>query len=246
MVQYTLKLKERKTVADGTELFIFEKPVDFTFEAGQYVVLMLPKLAAPDVRGPVRSFSICSAPFESDICFAMRHGESGFKQAFFQLKPGSTITATSPIGHFTLSHASDDKPIIFLVGGIGITPVRSILKQVEHDKVTRDFTVFYSNRFAKDAAFHAELALLKLPGLHYITTLSSETTPCTTPNEERGFICEEMLRKYIPTLEDAWYYVVGGSEFVAAMEKMLTQMGIAKERQVCDPFVGLTRGVEKK
>ena len=246
MANYTLTLKDHRTVADGTELFAFAKPADFVFEAGQYVAMMLSNLIAPDTRAGVRSLSISSAPCEEDLYFTMRRGDSGFKQTMFALKPGDTVTATKAIGHFTLSHAADGLPIVFLVGGIGVTPVRSILKQAEHDQSTRAFTVLYSNRFAKDAAFHEELKNLALPHLRYVGTLSQETTPCAETNEERGYICESMLRKYVPDVTGVWYYLVGAPAFIEAMEKMLTDLGVAKERQVCDPFTGMVTAAQMK
>ncbi len=245
MANFTLVFKERKNVAHGTDMFVFEKPADFVFAAGQYVVLRLSNLVAPDTRAGVRSFSLSSAPSEDHVAFTMRQGDSGFKQTMYALKPGDTIMATGPVGHFTLSYAADGLPIIFLVGGIGITPVRSILKQAEKEGDERSFTVFYSNRFAQDAAFHEELSALQVKNLHYITTLSQETTPCAGANEERGYICEAMLRKYVPDVVNVWYYLVGAPAFIQGMEEMLTAMGVAKERQVCDPFAGLT-GAPKK
>jgi len=245
MANYTLTLKKRQTMAYGTELFAFGKPADFTFEAGQYVAMMLSPLVAPDLRAGVRSLSISSAPYEEDLFFTMRGGESGFKQTMFALKPGDTVQATKAIGHFTLAHTKDTLPIVFLVGGIGITPVRSILKQAEHDGETRQFTLLYSNRFAKDAAFHDELSGLKLPAFSYITTLSQETLPCSGGSEERGYICESMVRKHVSDLKGVWYYLVGAPAFITAMEKMLGEMGVAKERQVCDPFTGLESAPKK-
>lgn len=245
MANFILTLKERRTVAEGTELFAFEKPVDFSFEAGQYVAFLLPQLIAPDTRAGVRSLSISSAPCETDLYFTVRKSESGFKQTLFAMKPGDTASATKAIGHFTMSHAADGLPMVFLVGGIGITPVRSILKQAEHDGSDRQFTLLYSNRFGKDAAFHEELKNLKLKNFRYVTTLSQETTPCAETNEERGYICEEMVRKYVPDVNNAWFYLVGAPAFIEAMEKMLGDMGVAKERQVCDPFTGMAQAPKK-
>lgn len=233
-------------MADGTQLFVFAKSDDFTFEAGQYVAMMVSNLVAPDTRAGVRSLSIASAPCENDLYFAMRKSESGFKQTMFALQPGESVSATKAIGHFTLSHAADGLPIVFLVGGIGITPVRSILKQAEHDSSTRSFIVLYSNRFEKDAAFHEELKTLKLSGLRYVTTLSQETMPCAESNEERGYICEAMLRKYVSEVRGVWYYLVGAPAFIEAMEKMLSDMGVTKERQVCDPFTGMMTAAQMK
>ena len=247
MANSTLTLQSRKKVADGTELFAFDKPADFQYEAGQYVALVLnKKLLVADMRGPVRSFSLSSAPFESEIFFTMRQGQSGFKQTIFTYAPGDTIMVTKPIGKFTLSHASDGKPIVFLVGGIGITPVRSILKQAEHEGIDREFILIYSNRFEKDAAFHDELSSLKLKNYRYVTTLSQETTPCTKENEERGYICEEMVRKYVSDIQGVWYYLVGAPAFIETMEAMLEKMEVPKERQESDPFTGLTRPDDRK
>jgi ferredoxin-NADP reductase len=245
MANFTLTLINRLEVADGTELFAFTKPADFTFEAGQYVAMMLSNLVAPDAKAGVRSLSISSAPCEKELYFTMRQGESGFKQTMWALEIGDTVAATKAIGHFTLSHAADGLPIVFLVGGIGITPVRSILKQAEHDGDERSFTLLYANRFAKDAAFHADLKNLSLKNLRYVTALSQETTPCVESNDERGYICEATVRKYVPDVTGVWFYLVGAPAFIEGMEKMLSEMGVAKERQVCDPFTGLTGATKK-
>jgi ferredoxin-NADP reductase len=118
--------------------------------------------------------------------------------------------------------------------------MRSILKQAEHDGDTRSFIALYSNRFEKDAAFHEELKALQVPNLRYVSTLSQETKPCAGGDEERGYICEAMVRKYVADVTGVWFYLVGAPAFIEAMEKMLSDMGVAKERQVCDPFAGLT------
>jgi len=247
MANFSIKLKERRNLAVGTELFIFEKPEGFVFEAGQYIALMLQKpLVATDTRGPVRSFSFSSAPCEKELYIAMREGVSGFKQTMFTLQPGESVTITKPIGHFTLSHSSDGKPIVFLVGGIGITPVRSILKQSEHEGSDREFTLFYSNRFEKDAAFHEELKDLKLAHFHYVPTLSQETAPSKQENEERGYICEEMIKRHVADFSDSWFYLVGAPQFIEAMEKILAQMGVTKDRCVLDPFTGIVRPDDKE
>lgn len=241
MANFSLKFKNKVQVADGTWSFVFEKPADFVFEAGQYVALVLPRLVAPDKRGPVRSLSICSAPSEADLVFSVRVTDSGFKQTLMNLEAGEVAQATKPIGHFTLAHAADDKRIVFIAGGIGVTPIRSILVESAHQGLDRPFSFFYSNRMVKDAAFHEELKALTLPNYQYVTTFSQETLPCAGTNEERGYICEDMLRKYLPEDEivGSWYYLVGAPAFIEAMEKMLKEMGVAEERFVNDPFTGL-------
>lgn len=248
MANFPLTFKHKEQVADGTWSFYFEKPADFVFEAGQYVALVLPRLSVPDKRGPVRSLSICSAPFEEELIFTVRITDSGFKQTLMTLEPGEVAQATRPIGHFTLSHAGDGKRIVFLTGGIGVTPVRSILKQAEHEGSARSFVNFYSNRMKKDAAFHDELKGLKLAEYRYIPTFSQETAACSDGSEERGYICEAMLGKYLSLeqIKESWYYLVGAPAFIEAMEKLLLGLGVAKERMVNDPFTGMASASQQK
>jgi len=250
MANFALTFKNKVQIADSTWAFHFEKPADFVFEAGQYVALVLPRLVAPDKRGPVRSLSLSSAPSEDDLMFAVRITESSFKQTLMALEPGEVAQATKPIGHFTLSHAADDKRVVFLAGGIGVTPIRSILVQSAHDGLNRPMSFFYSNRMIKDAAFNDELRDLSLPNYQYVTTFSQETIPCAGTNEERGYVCESMLRKYLSAddITTSWYYLVGAPAFIEAMEAMLIGMGVAKERCVNDPFTGMAsanQGVQR-
>lgn len=238
MAQYTLTLKEAREVADGTRLFIFDKPADFTFTAGQYVVIFLPRLVAPDERGPHRTFSLSSAPYENEIHFAMRSGESAFKKTFWQMKPGDTASITKPVGLFVLPE-DKSKEIVFLVGGIGITPVWSMLKQVAHDGDNRKMTLLYANRFLKDATFHEDINKLNLPNLRHVTVLSDSQDVCAPANDERGYICEDFIHKYVPNVAGSLYYIVGSPEFITAMENMVLKMGVTKENIKKDPFTGL-------
>jgi ferredoxin-NADP reductase len=133
MANVKIAFRRKAQVADGTWAFYFDKPGDFVFEAGQYVALVVPRLVEPDKRGPVRSLSMCSAPYEDELNFTVRDTGSPYKKTLLALEPGEEAQATKPIGHFTLSHAADHQPIVFIIGGIGITPARSILKQAEHE-----------------------------------------------------------------------------------------------------------------
>ena len=240
MNAFTLTLKESREVADGTRLFIFDKPEGYEFQAGQYVALTVPNLIAPDEKRGIRSFSLSSAPCQDEIWFTMRNGESGFKKTFWAMQPGSIITVTKPVGFFTLN-AEDPRPVVFLVGGIGITPVRSILTQAAHDGSKQAFTLFYANRFLKDAAYHDEIGALDLPGLKIVDVLSQSDEVCTPHENEHGYICEEFLSKHVDRIADSLYYIVGSPDFITAMETMVLGLGVPKEQIKKDPFTGLTR-----
>ncbi|MBI2439038.1 MAG: FAD-dependent oxidoreductase [Candidatus Moranbacteria bacterium] len=237
---YTVQLKETHDVADGTRMFVFEKPEGYQFSAGQYVALtvMVPEGMVVDNKGLSRSLSVASAPCEKDIAFVMREGESSFKKICWQMRPGDVVTITKAVGFFTLEK-EDVSPIVFLVGGIGITPVRSILKQAESEQDNRSFTLFYANRFLKDAAFQEELQEISLPQFRLVAVLSKSPDVCAATNDERGYICGALVQKYVSEIASAWYYLVGSPQFSEAMEKMLIELGVPKERCKKDPFTGI-------
>lgn len=239
MQGFEITLKEVRDVADGTKLFLFGKPEGYTFQAGQYVALSVDQTVVPDARGSVRSLSIATAPYEPDLGFAMRQGESGFKQTMWRLQPGDTVTITKPVGSFVLPDESDVRPIVFLAGGIGITPVRSILLQAAHDGSRRQMTLLYSNRFMKDAAFEDELKAVALPDYRYVTVLSQSEDACAPENDERGYICDTVIGKYVANPRECLFYIVGSPQFSEAMEAVLAGMGIGKEQCKMDPFSGL-------
>ncbi|HCJ45871.1 MAG: FAD-dependent oxidoreductase [Candidatus Moranbacteria bacterium] len=240
MQGFTLTLKEVRDVADGTRLFIFDKPEGYTFTAGQYVALEVPKIEGIEIdkRGLIRSLSISSAPCESELYFSMRRSMSSFKQVCWAMTPGMTVVITKAVGFFTVLK-EDNRPIVFLVGGIGITPVRSILKQAEYEKSQRSFTLLYANRFTKDATFDEEIQNIALDHLRYVTVLSKSTDACAKENDERGYICADILKKYIEDIPNCLYYIVGSPYFSEAIEKMLVDLGVSKENRHMDPFTGI-------
>ena len=243
---YTLKLKRIEDIADGTKMFFFDRPADYVYQAGQYCAIRLADLVAPDPKGQARSFSFASSPYESELGFAMRSGESGYKQTFWTLKPGDTVEVTKAVGSF-VEPDGNDQPIVFLCGGIGITPARSILREALHSGNTRDYTLFYANRFLKDASFHTEFQELiqSLPHFQYVTVLSQETESVSGQGDERGYITATILEKYVTNIESRLYYMVGSGEFIEAMETILAGFGVMKEQCHKDPFTGLRKPVTK-
>ena len=240
-MEYTLTLRGFEEVASGTRLFTFERPEGFEFCAGQYVALRFApdQLVAPDERGGVRSFSIASAPHEHEICFVMREGITGFKKTMWSLEPGHTVECTKAVGHCTIP-VDDGKSIALLAGGVGIAPVRSMIRDAAEKNDPRGYFLFYSNRELKDAAFHEDMKSVALPGFHYVFTLTNVEGDAQEPGEERGYITAEMIRKHLPEWQDAHYYVIGAPAFADAMKAMLLGMGIPEAEIKIDPFTGLT------
>jgi len=125
---YSITLTERRLVAEGTMAFYFDKPTQFAFTPGQFVDLTLPQPSETDAAGYTRAFSIASAPQESTLMVATRLRDTAFKRELQRMPLGSTVRMEGPFGKLVL-HADQTRPAVFLAGGIGITPFRSMVVQ---------------------------------------------------------------------------------------------------------------------
>src|SRR5690606_33039907 len=125
--------------------FTLEKPAGFDYRAGQYGDLVLPPSTGLDDSNNKHGFSFVSAPYEDTLRMATRMREaSRFKQAAAKVPDGTMVKLLALWGDFTLQK-NDRVPAVFLSGGIGITPVRSIIAQATHDKTKHQITLIYSN-----------------------------------------------------------------------------------------------------
>src|SRR5437868_5443248 len=150
-----ITLVRRQTVAEGTSAFWFSKPAGLSFKAGQAADWTLAG-AGVDEGDRSRTFSIASAPHESELMFATRMSDRGFKKILASAKPGLEVDIEGISGKLIL-HEDAKKPSVFLTGGIGITPVRSILLDAAERRLSHNLYFFYGNHTPEDAAFLGEL-----------------------------------------------------------------------------------------
>jgi ferredoxin-NADP reductase len=237
MNTYSIRLKNKYEIAERTFAFVFEKPPEFQFQAGQYTAMTLPKLDFTDTKGATRVLSIASAPSDTELMFGMRITESAFKKTLAEMPLGGEVMIRSATGHFVLPE-DQEREIVFLAGGIGITPVRSMLRQAAIEKRRNPFVLFYSNRRPEDAPFCKEVQNFSELNYRCIDTLTQNEGVCAW-QEESGYICAEMLKKYLTEISHSLYYVVGATVFIGAMEKILAELDIPDANIKKDPFTGL-------
>ena len=236
---YHVTLKKRQEVAKGTLAFYFDRPAAFTFKAGQFIDLSLPDLSASDPQGRTRAFTLASAPSELHLMVATRLRDTAFKRRLKEMPLETTIDLEGPFGQFTLPD-NDSRTMVFLAGGIGITPYRSMLVEAAHNKLPHRLILMYSNRRPEDAAFLDELQALQQKNRNY-TCIGTMTTPnvgAETWKGETGRIDQIMLRKYVNDTETAIFYVVGPPAMVKGLRKMLESAGIPKTSIRSEEFVG--------
>jgi ferredoxin-NADP reductase len=234
-----LKLKERRMVAEGTMAFHFEKPPGFAYVAGQAGDWILQHPAKTDKEGNKRSFTLASAPYEEDLFFATRLRETAFKEDLQSTDLGSQVDFDGPWGELTL-HDDPAVPAVFLTGGIGVTPFRSIVLQWAHDQLEHSLFLFYSNRRPEDAAFVDELQAVakqraKFTFLPTMTEMEKSKMPWSGT---QGYIDQAMLRRSLTDLNRPIYYLSGPPKMVESMQKLLTDSGVKQERVRTESFDG--------
>ena len=235
----TAPLTKREEIAEGTMAFYFAKPADFQFRAGQSIDLTLLNPPETDAEGNSRTFSIASAPFDSDLMIATRMRDTAFKRLLRKASLGLQVKIAGTGGSFVL-HRKSEKLSVFLAGGIGITPFLTIVRQVEHDQSSHHLYLFYSNRRPEDAAFLDLLseATKRNPNFHLIATMTETDKSQREWRGETGFINKDMLTKHLPSLHGPIYYLAGPPAMVAAMRRTLIEAGVDEDDIRTEEFSG--------
>ena len=236
---YSITLTERRLVAEGTMAFHFEKPTQFAFTPGQFVDLTLPEPSETDAAGNTRAFSIASAPQESTLMVATRLRDTAFKRELQRMPLDSTVRMEGPFGKLVL-HADQTRPAVFLAGGIGITPFRSMVVEAAMQRSPHPMVLFYSNRRPEDAPFLDELQALqdKNPHYRFVGTMTEPAKSSRSWQGETGFLNAALLSRHLVNVEKPIYYVVGPPGMVGALRTMLHEAGIDDSAIRTEKFAG--------
>lgn len=234
-----LALSEKRQIAADMYEFVFTSKGNFAYRPGEYMEWTLPHENV-DFRGNRRYFTIASSPTENTIRLGVKilPGGSSFKKKLVSLNEKATILAGQLAGDFTLPKDVNRK-LVFLAGGIGITPFRSMVKYLLDTKKKRDIVMLYSNKTAdeivyKDVFDQAEKQLA-------IKTIYTLTDTKHLPKEwkgEKGRVDAGMIQRYIPDYKQRMYYISGPHPMVTAYEDILKNLGISSSHIIIDYFPG--------
>lgn len=233
------KLVSRHEVAERTTAFRFEKPSDWTFQAGQYLDMTLPDPPETDAEGDTRTFSIASAPHEETLMVATRLRDTAFKRVLNAMPAGSAVKIEGPSGSLTL-HDDVARTAVFLAGGIGITPFRSIVFHAAKAKLPHRVFLFYSNRRPEDAPFLDELeALEKMnPNYKLVATMTEMKKSHRPWQGETTPIDQKMLARHLKEARSPMYYIAGPPDMVKGLGLMLRESGIDPHDICSEEFAG--------
>jgi len=239
MAIHKIRLKNRIQLAEGTLAFHFEKPEGFVYKAGQFADYTLIDPGETDAEGNIRGFSLASAPYENFLMFATRMRDTAFKRVLKRMDLGTELTLDGPYGSFTL-HNDASIPAVFLTGGIGVTPARSIMLQSAHDKLPHKIFLFYSNNRPEDAPFLDELTEVQKenPNYTFVGTMTQMEKSHRPWHGETGNIDKGMLARYIGDLTSPIYYIVGPPAMVDALGNVLNAAGVNTDKIRTEEFTG--------
>jgi glycine betaine catabolism B len=228
--------------APGTMSFRFERPAGFEYVAGQWFVLTLERSRGAAAPGPepvteplVSHFTFSSSPTEPFLELTTRLSSSEFKTALLALSPGDLVEMEGPYGTFTLR--DEALPMACLIGGIGVTPLRSWLRYLDDSGGRRTMVVFYGSMTEEGIVFRQELEAIaaRIPTIRIIHVLANPEEGWTG---HRGFITADTIHAELADPLAWTYFVCGPPPMIAAMRPVLAELEVPRAQQVFESFQG--------
>jgi len=224
-MELTLIDKRHETL--DTVSFFFKPTSPIFWTPGQFLIYTL-EHQNPDVRGKMRFFTISSAPFENHITITTKIDEktpSSFKKALNGMPIGGKIQAKGPDGDFIIENPLEE--YVFIAGGTGITPFRSIIADLAHDKSPINVTLLYAYQ-NEDIVFKKELD--EIANGNPNIKLNYFISPVHIDVESIGKVVSDPKRPF--------YFISGPNNFVEGLSVVVNRLGIEEKRIKHDYFSG--------
>lgn len=232
----SLRFKEKKQLTPTSFEFIFTPHAPQVFEAGQYIGISLPHKHG-DLRGIRRSFSVTSAPGEETVRLGIKFytPSSSFKNALRELQKDAVIEATGISGDFVLPK-NNQTPLLFVAGGIGITPFISHLRTLKQRGERRNIILLYAISAIEDLAYKDILEASGIKVCVVTKAKTSLTLPQGWVHSNEPFITKEAIVLAAPDSNNRMAYISGPPAVVNGTKKQLQQLGV--KRIKTDYFIG--------
>ena len=234
-----LEFIEKKAICADIWQLHFKKPASFDYVSGQYIEMTIAS-THPDERGIKRWFTLSSSPTQPDIIITTRlvsPKHSVFKADLFKLSSGENVGVEGPDGKFVLP--AKDQKLLWIAGGIGVTPYISQLQYLlDNKQLERDIVLVLGLR-SLDEDPCVELVkkcLLVMPNFKIIRVIS-ENIPANWTGPT-GYITQELLTDTVEDILDRQVYVSGPEPMVDAMKDTLLKTGLAESHIHQDWFAG--------
>lgn len=223
LTRTTLTVHSIKNPHDDYYVVTFDYPRELIWDSGEHGMFTLPGKKVSGQR--FRIFSVASSPSEGKLMIATHANEpiSDFKKTLFSLSEGEKVNMLGPFGWYKTKDSSS--PIVMIAAGIGITPNRAMIKQLEHD-TRRDIFLVYSS---------SDTHLFK-DDIDRIAENNPKFRPFYTTDREQT---RSTYLKLANTLgNDAIYYIAGKPKTVSDISKRLRKSSVSFTHIVFDPYIG--------
>lgn len=220
-------------VTDTIKTFYFKTEKPFSYTAGQFVELTL-KHPEPDNRGQKRWFTLSSSPTEKSLAITTRiqpDGGSTFKQALDILQPHHKVDISEPMGDFVLPKLSQI-PLVFVAGGIGITPFHSIAKWLADTGERRQIHLIHAVAHEDDIIFQEVFDDARI---HETIVVSQ---PSAAWGGERGRVSAQLIKGLDIIAPDTQIYLSGPEPMLEQLQKDLVAADVPKRQIITDFFPG--------
>ena len=230
---FTAKVHSNQLAAPDVSVLRLRLPAGqrAKFQAGQYRQILLED-------GSARCYSMANPPHESDgATLHIRHVPGGqFSARVAQLVPGDRLTIELPFGNVALA-ADDTRPIVFVAGGTGFSPVKSILDDMLKKRVQRDITLIWGAREPGGLYLRAavERWQKQWPGFRFVAALSD--VPAGAADDAFAGRVDQALQATCADLAGHVVYCCGSPPMVSAVRAAATGKGLSSEDFHADVFV---------
>jgi ferredoxin-NADP reductase/Na+-translocating ferredoxin:NAD+ oxidoreductase RnfD subunit len=220
-----LRVKAIEKISDQVYNFVFTPNRTLAFVPGQYMEWTLGHSKA-DIRGNRRTFTIASSPTEPDVRLGVKfyHPSSTYKSKLHELKVGDQLFAGQISGNFTLP-ADPAKKLVFVAGGIGITPFRSMVKYLIDKSQKRDIVLFYLVSKSEELAYKDLFEEASAIGLTFVPVI-------------QGTLDQALLTEKVPDFAERHFYLSGPQAMITSQKADLIGMGVQRTRIETDYFSG--------
>ncbi len=233
-------LTQKLRIAANSVDFVFDPGKRLAYQPGQYMEWTLPH-SHIDNRGNRRYFTLASSPTEPTLRLGIKFYEpsSSYKKAMLDMTSRTEIVAAQVAGDFVLPKNRKRK-LVFIAGGIGVTPFRSMVKYLIDQHEQRDIIMLYAAKDAQDIAyadvFEQARRELGIPTT-YVLARPNPTQPLNAYQRE-GYIDGGVIRAAVPDYRGRMFYISGSHQMVVAIQDTLNNLGVPKSHIKVDYFPG--------
>lgn len=222
-------VQEIKSETKDTFTLTLKSEKKFLFKAGQFCFLRLNK----DKLYARHPFTIASASPENEISFTAKL-TGKFTKVLSELKPGEEIIIDGPCGIFIIE--DNFKDLVFMAGGVGITPFMSIIRAKLKDNKNQNIILLYGVKTKADIIYRQELDSIKKDWFKKVYILSNDHSVSKTNEDETGHVNQGIIKKYVSNINNSLFYICGPEPMKKSLRKALSGLGVSRKNVMIEDF----------